>query len=72
MHFAGFIIRIYHDAQSSESQIITDGFTSVSACVRYVVLPSFSHAFGSLSDLAVKKIPELPKTVQRIALCYSA
>jgi len=33
--------------------VITDGFTSVLACVRYVILPSFSHAFSSLSDLAV-------------------
>lgn len=39
-----------------------DGFTSHSACVRYVVLQSFLHAFSSPSDLAVKKIPQLHKT----------
>ena len=71
MYLIGFIIRIYHDARSC--QMITDGFTSISTGVRYAVLPSLSHAFSSLPDLAVTNIPELPQdTVQTIVLSNSA
>jgi hypothetical protein len=56
-----------------ECQIITDCSTSVSARVRYVVIPSISHALSSLSEMAVEKknTRSTQDTVQMIALCYS-
>jgi hypothetical protein len=54
VHVVGFIIGIYHDARSHESQIICNTLDTYCAAGVYTYLPNFLNLFGILNTFFMK------------------